>query len=258
MAIIGECTEQENQLQTDQHNFNEYMLDTTGIDGIITPRVPSNLTYSIENCPINDIMKKYVIAANELLYQLANDINHTVENKKNEVNVLLNKGIDENGQIRDNIDAEIAVLNEALIVMKTTFGIFETSNNKLVDTLVLDISKISTGKVDSNTLNHINRSIRKIISKANKKISIEWTLAQNQLEINFFLADTAAVIFSSTAHTPAELKLAIAKVVKTIEKLQQTVELDFQKAENKIMYVQNGAEQEILNIMETICADLMK
>lgn len=254
MALTSDCTKNDIQLKTDQNNFNEYLLNTTS-RWQITPRVPSNLTYRIKNCPINDILKKYIISTNELLYQFAKRINLSAEHKKNEVNVLLNKGILNNGQIRDNINAEIAVLHEALADMKIQFDIYETSNNKLVDKLEMDISKVSTKKLNVNKLDHIKRQIRKIISKTNKKFKNRWILLQIQLQITFLRADSVGVIF---ANTPAEFKLAIIKAVKTIQKLQRKVELDFENAENQIMQIIHGAEQKIVNVTQTICVDLMK
>lgn len=257
MTLICDCTEQAEQ-DIQPNNFTEYLLNTSSVDGIITPRVPSNLTYGFENCSINDILENAFIVANERFYQLAKQINAIYENKQNDVNVLLNKGILNNGQIRDNIDAETTILNEALADMNTTFGLYESSHNKFVDQLQWDISNVTTGKVNVDTLNQIQQSYQQIISKNKKKISNLWILAQNQLKVAFVQADSAAVLLSDNSDTPVMQKQAIASVVETIKQLERDVELDFQNAENHITHIQHGAEQEIVNVYQTICVYLTK
>lgn len=244
MTLICDCTEQDIQ----QNPYSTYLLDTTSMDGIITPRVNPDIKYRFKNCTINDILKKYFIATNELLYQLAKQINVIFETKKNEVNVLLNKGILNNGHIRDNIDAETTVLNQAITDMQIQNGFYETAHNKLVDNLELDISKVTTGKisVDQKNVNQIKLSIQQITSKTKAKTSKSVLLALNQLKVAFYRSDNAA------------LKMPIADTVKAVKQFERNAELDFQDAENKIMDFHHGAEQEIVKVTETICVDLMK
>lgn len=256
MTFNCDCTK--NDVQTDPNSFSEYLLNTNNTNGIITARVPTNLTYRIKDCPINDILKKYFIAANELIYQCAYGINQFFEQKKIKFNVLLNQGILNNGQIRTNIDAEAAVVQQIVTDIKKNVDSYEKSSIKLLNELEVDISRAAKGKVNVNTLNEIKRRIQQVLAKANKKILDQSNLAQNQLQIAVLRVDTAAIMFTDIANTLDELKLAIANAVKAYKQLERSIELAFQNTTKKIMYIQFVAEQEIVNICQTICPDLMK
>lgn len=260
ITLTCDCIKQNIQQKSDQNIFNEYLLNTTSIDGIITPRVPSNLIYHKENCPINDILKNYFTAANELFYQSTKQKNTLFENTKNELNVLLNKGILYNGNIREYVtDTTYLVCTVLLNDLNRHFDNYKRMTMKLVDKLELDISKITTDKVNASTIKNVKENIQQIMLKNLKKISDRWIVVHDQIIIAFYNGDMDATTFyMQTANTSlAGLKLAIAKSVMIAKRLERNVELDFQYAENDITHILHGAEQEILNVVQSICVDLM-
>lgn len=203
MTLNCDCTEKDNQLKADKNIFSEYLLSTT-IHGIVTPQIPSNLLYLFKECPLNNILKKYFIAENELLYQVFKNINTKYEEAKTEFNVLVNKGILNNGNIRQNIAAEITEIREALSEANQQFDNFNASSLKLVEKLEMDISETTRGKLNASTLKDIQQSIRQKMTKTLKQILDRWIILQNTIIIAVAEADSSSVIFLEDANTPAE------------------------------------------------------
>lgn len=252
--LNSDCTKEDIK---PENVFNEYLLDTTSINGIIAPQVPTNILYLFKDCPLNNVLEKYFIAINGIFYQSATQTHTIYERNQNELHKLVNKGILNNGNLRENIAAETTLLLKGLSDLTKQVDKDIESSKQLLEELGMDISKLTTGKVNTITLTNVLQSIRQVLTRTYQKITDRWILLKNGFIIKFNETDSSALVLLGTASTPVELQKAIESSVKTIKQSDLTNKFEFQNAENEIAHIIFSAEQDIVNLIQSLCVDVI-
>lgn len=223
--------------------------------GVVTPRVPSTLTYRYRSCPVNGILSKYFIIENAQFYQTINSMNNVYTSKKNEINTLLNEGYRQ-GRLRNNIAAETTALRDGVAAINNYLANYNKNSLQLMYQRNKDISKIAAGKVSARTLDKIKQRIRLLHVRTHRKIKNRIVLMENLVTIAFFTGDIAKLIYLDDIVVPADLKQALQNSAKVITKLQSDLDKNIQNNEYKLIDIQYKSEQTIVNIVQTLCPRL--
>lgn len=209
--------------------------------GVVTPRVPSTLTYRYRSCPVNGLLSKYFIIENAQFYQTINSMNNVYTSKKNEINTLLNEGYRQ-GRLRNNIAAETTALRDGVAAINNYLANYNKNSLQLMYQRNKDISKIAAGKVSARTLDKIKQRIRLLHVRTHRKIKNRIVLMENLVTIAFVVS--------------ADLKQALQNSAKVITKLQSDLDKNIQNNEYKLIDIQYKSEQTIVNIVQTLCPRL--
>lgn len=241
---------------TDKNIFEDDLLNTTSINGIIASQVPTNLVYVFKNCPLNDVLEKFFIDINGIYYQSAKEINAKYERRQNELNELVNEGILNNGKFRQNIDDDTTLIQEGLSDISKYLESAVRFSLKLVEKFEEDISKLTTNKVNTSTVKGAVQSIRQIMTKALQQIINSWSLMKNKITIAFAETDSSSVIFLSAAATLAEAKIAVENSVAAANQSEFTIRFGMQNDEHNLANIIFRAEQDVINVIQKICVQL--
>lgn len=253
LSITFKCDCIDTQPTTENNIFNEYLLSTTSIGVIIAPQIPTNLVYLYEDCPLNVILQNYFIDANGLFYNAATQINTLYETKENELNQLVNNGILNNGDFRENVAAERSLMLETLSNMTGNIDNYILINMQWVDVVGLNISNVAANKVDASTLNGSLKSVGEIISQVYNQITDQWNQFTNTTSNTFDETDSGIVTFFATAITTDELENAVQKSVQYVQQSELNLKIALQNEENIIANNIFQAEQDIVNTIQSMC-----